>query len=108
MLSEYKRYMDNLAEKVKENGADHSVRVTQDKNGGYILEVFSNKAFQGLAESLFMTATPEGMTVCLEENLCASKGTLRRFCSQDLNHSAQAVIQETEKIVKSYMPGLNL
>lgn len=106
MLSEYKKYMDTLAEKVKENGAEHSVRVTQDKNGSYILEVFSNKAFQGLAESLFMTAMPEGMTVCLEENLCASEGTLKRFYSQDLNHSTQAVIQQTHEIVKGYMPDL--
>ncbi len=106
MLSDYKNYMDALAEKVKENGAEHSVRVTQDKDGDYILEVFSNKAFQGLAESLFMTATKEGMTVCLEENLCTSEGTLKKFYAKDLNDDVQAVIQETQKIVKQYMPEL--
>lgn len=108
MLNDYKNYMDILAKKVKENGAEHSVRLTQDKNGDYVLEVFSNKAFQGLADSLFMTATQEGMTVCLEENLCASEGTLKKFYSKDFNDSAQTVIRETAKAVQDYMPSLNL
>jgi hypothetical protein len=96
MLSEYKKYMDDLAEKVKENGPEHSVRITEDKAGDYILEVFSNRAFQGLAESLFMTATHQGITVCLEENLCASESTLKKFYSKDFNESAAERFSDAE------------
>lgn len=107
MFGEYKEYLENLVTKVKDNGPDHSVRLTT-REDGYIFEVFSNTAFDGLAESLFLVAEKEGITISLEDNLCAQEFSIKRFLLKDFNNSAQAVIQETEKLVKGYMPGLNL
>ncbi len=107
MLSKYKEFMDSLVSKIKKNGSGHSVILTTQDNG-YILEVFSRTAFDGLAESLFMTASDQGMTVCLEENLCASDHSLKKIWTKDFNDNTQAVIEETSKLTKSYMPRLNL
>jgi hypothetical protein len=107
MLIKYKEYMESLATKVRENGPEHSVRLTVQADG-CILEVFSNTAFDGLAESLFMTADAKGMSVCLENNLCAMELSLKKFLLSDFNDNAQAVIHATSEQVKSYMPGLTL
>ena len=99
--------MESLATKVRENGPEHSVRLTVQADG-CILEVFSNTAFDGLAESLFMTADEKGMSVCLENNLCAMELSLKKFLLSDFNDNAQAVIHATSEQVKSYMPSLTL